>query len=247
MELTLSNIKAVIAYDGLPYLGFKKTGSKNSIEDHLLTAIKKVTQKDVKIQGASRTDSSVHANGQVINFFLHQKIPLEKLKTALNANLPKEIRILTINQEADDFHPTLSCKLKTYHYYIDNASVQNPFSRHKAWYIHEKLNIESMQKAADTLIGRHDFSAFAAKGHHENTIRELQSITITRNGPQIMIAVCGVSFLYKMVRGIVGTLVYVGQGKISLNEFKNITTNKDRKQAGPSAPAYGLFLHQIDY
>lgn len=247
MELNQANIKAVITYDGTPYLGFQKTHEKRGIEDFLQKALYHVTQKKVKIQGASRTDAKVHARCQVINFFLPKPLPLKNLKKALNANLPKTIRVRSLEKETKEFHPTLSSKAKIYRYYIYNHEIHCPFRKDTAWHIHHPLDITVMKKAATSLIGEHDFSAFATNGHHEDTIRVVDEISIEKSGCLITVTVKGKSFLYRMVRSIVGTLVYIGRGKLQVEDCKTILEIKDRKKAGPSAPAHGLFLYQIDY
>ncbi len=247
MLLQLPNIKLIITYDGSSFLGFQKTEERLGIEDFLSRALKQVLNKEVKIQGASRTDKGVHAHFQVVNFFLPTPFPLLNLLTALNANLPKQIRITSIENVEPDFHPTLSAKSKTYRYLIENTPIHSPFKTTTTWHVHEPLDLYSMKEGAKHLIGTHDFSAFATKGHNKETVRTVYSIDIVKDQEILSFTVKGKSFLYHMVRTIVGTLVYIGKGKLNPIDCKKILSTLDRRVAGPCAPAHGLSLYHIDY
>lgn len=242
------NFKGVVAYDGSLYYGFQKTSLGKSIEGTLQAVIERITQESIKINGASRTDRGVHANGQVIHFFSSTQIPPEKLLYAINSLLPKEIRLLSLEIAPPSFHPTLDAKKKEYLYFIDQAAVYNPFTRGKAWHCHRPLNTTLMQKAALEMIGERDFSAFQnASKEKKDPWRRIETIEILEEGETLTIRVVGNNFLYKMVRNIVGTLVYVGLGKIAPEEIESILSQKLRKHAGVSAPAHGLVLNQVYY
>ena len=242
-----SNIKLTLAYDGTTYFGFQKTIAGPSIESEVSLALENILHAKVKLQGSSRTDRGVHANCQVINFFLPKPFSLISLKKGLNAHLPKQIRIKSVEKEESSFHPTLSAKSKTYCYTVDNGAIRSPFRQKSSWHIHHPLDIAVMRKAAIQLVGKYDFAAFATLGHHEDTVRHITSIEIEKRGDLITFTIKGKSFLYRMVRAIVGTLIYIGKGKLDLSDCKIILHSCDRKIAGPSAPAQGLCLVHIDY
>jgi len=241
-----SNIKLIIAYDGSNYLGYQDNRTGETIENSLRKALEKILQEKIILQAASRTDKGVHANGQVVNFFSSRTIELDNLVFRLNQCLQKDIRILSAKKMPPSFHPTLEAKAKTYIYYINTQKICSPHLNKISWHIFKKLNIEAMKDSARYLIGEKDFRAFTNRVE-ENNVREILDIQLTYKDPLIIIQVYGVSFLYKMVRNIVGTLLYVGLEKFKANEVRDILASKDRKQAGPTAPAHGLFLDSVKY
>ncbi|HSX11925.1 MAG TPA: tRNA pseudouridine(38-40) synthase TruA [Rhabdochlamydiaceae bacterium] len=245
----MKNIKAIIAYSGSHYFGFQKTKEGPSIEEALEQALFRILRHQVTIQAASRTDRGVHAQGQVVHFFASVE-DLAALKRSVQAVLPKDIALLSLEFATPDFHPTLDCHSKEYHYFICNDSFQLPFHRDTSWHYPYPLDIEKMQKAAEFFIGTQNFSAFANERleNSEEAIRTLYTLTVqTLPENRLQISVVGNAFLYKMVRTIVGTLVYVGQGKIPLEKLPLIIEAQDRTQAGVTAPAHGLFLHKVNY
>ncbi|HSX04404.1 MAG TPA: tRNA pseudouridine(38-40) synthase TruA [Rhabdochlamydiaceae bacterium] len=245
----MKNIKATVAYAGTHYLGFQKTKEGPSIEESLEKALAQILRKEVRIQAASRTDRGVHAQGQVIHFFTEVE-NLSALKKSVQAVLPKDIALLSLEFASADFHPTLDCHSKEYHYFICNSPFQLPFYRDLSWHYPYSLDLELIRKAAKMLHGAHDFSAFSNQKLEdpESGVREIYSLTAEAL-PQsrMQISVIGNRFLYKMVRTIVGTLVYIGQGKIPLESLPLILQSRDRTQAGVTAPAKGLFLHKVNY
>lgn len=245
----MRNIKAVIAYSGTHYLGFQKTKEGPSIEESLEKGFAQILRKEVTLQGASRTDRGVHAQGQVINLFSDVE-NLPALKKSVQAVLPKDIALLSLEFEKPDFHPTLDAHSKEYRYYICNSSFQLPFHREFSWHYPYPLDIDLMQKGAKQLIVKHNFSAFSNQNDEkpEDSVREIYSLTIAPlPNHRLQIAIIGNSFLYKMVRNVVGTLVYVGQGKIPLDSLPLILQSQDRSKAGVTAPAQGLFLYKVNY
>ena len=200
----------------------------------------------VALQAASRTDAGVHAEGQVVNFFTPVEVPLEKLQKSLNSLLPEDISVLKIEKMATSFHPTLDSQGKEYHYSVCLGATQLPFYRNFSWHFSYPVNVEQMKKAAALLKGQHDFSAFTNEKQEEN-VREIYDIVIDSFENRLKIRVSGNKFLYKMVRNIVGTLLYVGCGKLSADEIPAILESKDRTRAGVTAPAQGLVLKEVFY
>lgn len=250
--LNQTNIKLVLAYDGTGFLGWQKTYLGPSIEECLQKVLEQIFQHDITLQAASRTDAGVHAHGQVVNFFT-KKIGIneKQLLLSINALLPKTIRVLTLTIVDHSFHPTLDCNGKTYHYEVCQGQTQLPHHRMYSWHVPYELDIDEMKKAACMLIGNYDFSAFCNVKNNEvykDKIRDLQKIDfieIEKN--RLKIALQGKNFLYKMARNLVGTLVYVGLGKIPVSNIPSIIENKDRRVAGVCAPAHGLSLFAVHY
>ena len=241
------NIALTLAYDGTHYFGFQKTKEGPSIEESIEQALAKLLGKAIEITAASRTDRGVHAEGQTVNFFLEEEIALEKLQYRLNAVLPKEIRVTDTIAVPDTFHSTLSALKKEYHYFIETGEIQNPFNRHTTWHYPYKLNINEMRKAAALLIGKKDFITFQNSGRKAaTTVREIETISIEGDN-FLHFTLIGNSFLYKMVRNIVGTLVYIGEGKLQLSDLETILASGERKNAGICAPAHGLTLKRVIY
>lgn len=231
--------KAVVAYDGTPYFGWQKTRSGPSIQEELQKAIERITGETVLSEAASRTDRGVHAEGQVVQFGLAQALESGKLHRGLNAVLPKNIRILEL--APCQFHPTLDARGKEYVYRLSIGPVQDPIQRLYAWHIHTPLDLARMEKESIQLIGTKDFTSFSNE-EEKDPICTIESIEFRG---ALDIAIRGNRFLYKMVRNIVGALVYVGSGKLlSLSE---ILAFRDRKKGGITAPARGLHLHQVFY
>jgi tRNA pseudouridine38-40 synthase len=230
----------ILAYDGTRYFGWQKTAAGKSIQEELIQAIAQITGELVAVEAASRTDRGVHAEGQVAQFSLEKKIDPAKLQRGLNAVLPSDIRALQLTYR--EFHPTLDAVGKEYHYKMSLGPVQDPMVRLYAWHFRYPLNRDHVERAAQDLIGTHDFSAFANE-KEENAICTVKSIFFYKDH----FAIQGDRFLYKMVRNLVGTLVYVGCGKIDPDNMGEILASRDRKKGGITAPAHGLYLHQVFY
>lgn len=247
----MRNIKFLLAYDGTSYLGWQKTRMGPSIEEALEQAISKVLQHPVQVQAASRTDAGVHAAGQVANFFTDKDIVLEKLKYSLNCILPKNIAIKSIEEMHASFHPTLDCKSKEYHYRVCYGPVQLPHDRHYEWHYPYGIDLDKIREAIPALLGEHDFSSFCNTREPDAYVhyrRYVQAITVGElSHASLRFVIKGNNFLYKMVRNLVGTLIYVGNGKIKQEEVANILLSKDRTKAGMTAPAHGLCLYNVNY
>jgi len=246
---SLRNIKLVIEYDGSNYCGWQWQKGQISIQEMLARVVKQITGRDAVIHGASRTDSGVHAVGQVANFLTQAKLSTFRLLRALNGNLPHDIVVKSVSEVPAAFNACFKAKSKTYIYTILNRRISSPLNRAFVWFISgKKLDIKLMKKAAVGLKGHHNFRAFASESHkNKNYVRTISSISITEHDGFIYIKVTGNGFLYNMVRAIVGTLVQVGQGKITPKEVKKILISHDRKRAGPTAPARGLCLMKVRY
>ena len=248
----MRNIKLTLAYDGSGFCGFELQPGKRTVRGELEKALKKIYKKSVKFYSASRTDSGVHALGQVISFKAPASIPLPKLPIALNSVLPEDIRAISASAARKSFNARFDAKSKTYEYLIYNGEVMPPHLRKIAWHVKPKLDLRAMRKAARSLVGKHDFSSFcAAGGDDKNFVRIIPSFDICHltfviwggvKYRMIRFRVTGNGFLYKMVRNMVGTLVEVGLGRIKAEDVKRILQAKDRKLAGRTAPAHGLCL-----
>ncbi len=246
----MHNIKLVIAYLGAAYAGWQKTELSPSIEETLQQALSKILQYDVKLQAASRTDAGVHAEGQVVNFILQKPHDLNRLKFSLNGLLPKDIAVVSAEEMPLTFHPTLDAIKKEYWYDICNGPTQLPFHRDTSWHFPYPQDIEAMREAAKHLLGSHDFSAFCNERPlwDRSPVCHLEKIEISAlPGSRFRIAMTGDHFLYRMARNLAGTIAYVGCGKLLADKIPSILQNKDRTQAGVTAPAHGLTLKRVFY
>ena len=198
--------------------------------------------------GASRTDSGVHALGNVAVFDTNSRIPGEKFSFALNQRLPDDIRIQRSDEVADDWHPRFQDTVKTYEYCFLNRRIPDPMRRLYSYFIYYPMDVENMQKAADYLIGEHDFKSFCTpRTQVRSTVRTIYDLTLTKEGDEIRMRITGNGFLYNMVRIIAGTLARVGTGLYTPERVKEILEAKDRNVSGPKAPPQGLTLISIAY
>ena len=239
----------IISYDGSAYAGWQIQPNMETMQKKIEEALGELTGKKVMIHGSSRTDQGVHAKHQVAHFDLQEKINSDSLKTGLNALLPEDIRILKAQTVASDFHARQNAVGKEYRYFIWNSDVVPPFLRKYRTHIRKPLNIKSMRKAASYLVGRHDFSAFAANPNRKlgSSIRNLLELRIVKHGSEIVIIAKSSGFLYKMVRSLAGFLIRVGEGAIPASEVKTILSSKIRTARVPTAPPEGLFLWNVIY
>jgi len=240
------NVKLEIQYNGANYYGWQKQRNHITIQEVLEKTLCKLLRENIEVIGVSRTDSKVHAIKYVCNFKSQTNIPCDKIKYALNPILPDDIVVLNSIEVDEMFHSRYSCVGKTYLYKILNREVRPVFGREGIYHYKEYLSVEKMKVAAQYFIGIHDFNAFKSSGSSvKTTIRTIQSIDIIKSQEEIIIEVTGDGFLYNMVRIIVGTLIQVGINKIEPEYIQTILKNKDRKLAGPTAPAEGLYLKEI--
>ncbi len=244
----MKRFKMIIAYDGTNYSGFARQPNAITIQEVLEGAIKQIVQEDIKTLGAGRTDTQVHAKGQCVTFDSETKIPPEKLLRAINSRLPQDIVIREIEEVSMDFQPRYGAKRKTYRYQILNSKIADPFLYKYTMQYPYNLDIEKMREAANVIVGEHDFKCFCSSGSSvKDTVREIYSLNITRDGDIVNIEVCGNGFLYNMVRIIVGTLLWVNEGKITPKDIEEMFITHDRKKAGPTAPPQGLTMMNIEY
>ncbi len=240
-----------LAYDGTAYQGWQKTPTGPSIEESLQSVLEQVLQHPIRLQAASRTDAGVHARGQVANFQTHKPVDLHKLQISLCCLLPRDIAVLEIAQERPDFHPTLDCIAKEYQYALCTGTVQMPQDRFYEWHYPHFLQVGAMREAIPFFLGEKDYAAFCnakkneSYAHHRRLITHLSMEEVGYN--KLIFTIRGNHFLYKMVRNIVGTLVYVGCGKIAVDQVAHILLKGDRKEAGMTAPAHGLTLVKVFY
>ncbi len=238
-------LKCTIAYEGSRYFGWQKTGSGPSIQESLEKALFQITGHTTKVEAASRTDRGVHARGQVVHF---SSLYSERLHKQLNGVLPYDIRVMKIEKVPAEFHATLSAKSKEYHYLLCLGAAQSPIHRRYAWHFPYSLSLNDMRYAAQSLIGTHDFSAFANE-RDEQPMASCSRIELIplEEGQRLQIQLQANRFLYKMARNLVGTLAYIGCGKLPLDVIPTLLATKDRKQAGITAPAHGLYLSKVFY
>lgn len=237
-----------IAYDGTNYCGWQLQPNGITIEEVINRKLKELLREDICVIGASRTDSGVHALGNVAVFDTDTKIPGEKISYALNQRLPKDIVIQESREVPGDFHPRRCLSIKTYRYTIQNSKFPLPTSRLYSYFVYYPLDTVRMQEAANFLIGEHDFKSFCTvKTNITDTVRRIYDIKVEKTGESIHITISGNGFLYNMVRIIAGTLVRVGLGVYQPLQVQEILNKMDRLAAGPKAPAEGLTLIKIDY
>ncbi len=244
------NILLKIEYDGTNYSGWQTQNNASAIQDSVEAALSKLHGgAKVPIIGCSRTDAGVHALGYCGNFHTALSIPPEKFAYALNPILPEDIKIVESCQVPEDFHARFSVKSKTYLYKFYISPFASPLLANRAWQLTRKPDIEAMQKAAGYFKGTHDFTSFmAAGGYPTTTVRTVFDASIGQDAYGLFnFSVTGDGFLYNMVRIMTGTLVYAGLGKIAPEEIPEIIESRDRKKAGITAPAHGLYLAQVNY
>ncbi len=246
----MRNIKMTIEYDGTDYCGFQvqeNTGLR-TVQGVLEEKITLLSRETIRIAGAGRTDSGVHARGQVVHFLSQWTVPKEKIAVAVNSVLPKDLVVKSAEDVPSEFHARFSAKGKKYHYRIYNDPIPSAFEDKYSWFIPYRLDFEKMTEGANYLVGEHDFSSFKSSGSViKNNTRTIWSLDLTQQGPLIEIEVMGNGFLYNMVRIIAGTLIEVGRGKLKPLAIKEILSAKDRSKAGPTAPPKGLFLTEVFY
>lgn len=245
----MRRIKLVVAYDGTNYCGWQVQPNGVSIQSVLQKAIEDLVGEKIMLTGASRTDSGVHAMGQVAVFDTNKEnIADWKFALAINQRLPKDIVVQDSVQVAEDFHPRYCDTLKTYQYRILNRRYSLPNERLDSYFVPQKLDLQAMVQAAKHLLGTHDFKNFCSmKTTVENTVRTIKSLDFSRDGDMITMTVTGDGFLYNMVRIIVGTLLKVGFGQKKEEDILNALNCEERLIAGPTAPAHGLTLVEIKY
>lgn len=241
-------IALVLEYTGTAYAGWQYQVNANAVQAEVEQALLGLFRQVVSIRGASRTDSGVHARGQVATLDLPQPFPADKLIPALNWHLPADVRVVRAYSVPWDFNPCSWAVGKIYRYYIFNRSQRPAIGQQYYWHMSRKLDIDAMNRATQYCRGRHDFSSFQAAGSPvEHTVRTIRHLFCRRQGDVVTVTCIGDGFLYNMVRIIVGTLVETGLGKQNPDWVGKVIVAKDRCVAGPTAPARGLFLERVLY
>lgn len=244
----MRTLKITLAYDGTRFVGWQRQAEGGSIQGFLEDALARFEGGPVIVHGAGRTDAGVHALGQVASARVTCAHDCATLTRALNANLPDEIRVVSVEDADDSFHARFSARGKTYRYRIRNAPVADPFERLFAWHLPERLALEAMIRAAAFMVGTHDFSAFRSVGGDVTTpVRTVTRSEWRQSGGLLTYEISGDGFLRHMVRAIVGTLVEVGRGWRQVDEMPSLLASGARADAGATAPAHGLFLVSVDY
>ena len=263
----MRNIRLRLAYDGTAYVGWQVQPNGPSVQSCLETAIEKLTGTATRVTAAGRTDSGVHAVGQVANFTTNSDIPCSNILSGLQHFLPADIVVVEADEVGEEFHSNYAALGKWYRYVIHNARPRHPFLDRYAWQYEADLDIQAMQEAARRLIGTHDFRAFETQHPNRATsVRTIRQLDVARHdqfstwslwpvhdetpagdGPFVWIDIAADGFLYNMVRAITGTLVQVGRGRMTADELTDVLTTGTRDDAGETAPACGLYLMQVEY
>lgn len=246
----MKNILLVVEYEGTNFSGWQRQIGERTVEEELKKSLDKATGEDIKIIAAGRTDKHVHAKGQVVNFKTKKDIPGGNYKKLMDFLLPNDISISESYEVDSKFHSRFDAIKRKYKYLIYRRELPNALVRNWSYHFPYKLKISDMKEASKTLIGTHNFKSFKASGENDykiNMIRTIYNIDIKENGDFLEITIEGNSFLHNMVRIIVGTLIYIGTGKIEKTEIKNILKNRNRKLAGITVGAQGLYLEKVYY
>lgn len=245
----MRNFRICLCYDGGRYRGWQKQGNTDgTIQEKIEALLSRLLAQPVEVAASGRTDAGVHARRQTCSFRADTDLSCGELLALIRRHLPEDIGALSLSEVDSRFHARLSCREKTYVYFIWNSPAPNVFYRKYSYAWPEELNTDAMEQAAALLLGRHDFRSFCSVTKtKKSTVRELLDISITRQGSMLRIRFTGSGFLYNMVRILVGTLLEVGSGQRSPGDMSRILEARDRKAAGFTAPAQGLFLWEQKY
>jgi len=239
--------RAKVAYDGTAYHGFQRQLNAISVQAVLETALTRISATDSSISGSGRTDTGVHASGQVVAFDLDWNHDTGALRSALNVNLPHDVRVIEIDEADASFHPRFDARSRTYRYRLYAAPVADPQRRLYTWHMPHRLDVAMMQDAADCLVGTHDFSSFGSPPQGDNAVRSILLAEWVKAEDELHFNIQANAFLYRMVRRIVGTLVLAGQGRMTAHEFRAILVACNPDSAGPTAPPHGLTLIAVNF
>ena len=241
--------KLTIEYDGAPFAGWQRQDNAPSVQEELEKAAQKLDQSIVTVQGAGRTDSGVHALGQVAHIDLTKDLAEDKVRDALNYHLkPNPVAVLQAERVSDDFHARFSATQRHYLYRIIDRRVPLTLDRGQVWRVPRALDAAAMHKAAQFLVGTHDFTTFRdAQCQAESPVKSIDKVAVARYGEEVQLTIEARSFLHRQVRSITGSLVEVGFGKWSPQDFKAALDAADRSRCGPVAPPDGLYLTAVDY
>lgn len=245
----LQGHRLTVAYRGTEFSGWQRQSAKRTVQECIEAALEKLWSQKISLQGSGRTDTGVHAFGQVASFNAPRRHGAVDLQRALNANLPRDVRIVKCRLVSPAFHARFDAKGKTYRYLILNQLVQDPFTLDTHYHVPRPLNLPAMRRAARLLLGKHDFASFTSNPGYEreSTVRTMRRASVVREGGVLVFHFTADGFLYRMVRNLVGALVKVGLGKITIDDFGKILRARTRSAAPETAPACGLYLMSVVY
>ncbi len=241
------NIRIILAYDGTAYHGWQIQDGVPTVQGILRGALYKITGEQVNLVGSGRTDAGTHVRGLVANFITYSLIPPARLSRALNSILPRDIRVLSARRVPAAFHARFSAHSKVYRYQVYRGPVLLPHLAREYYHYPYAIDVSVMRRAARRFVGEHDFASFAAGTPQKNTVRRIFRCELKHKGHRLILTVEGNGFLHHMVRNMAGTLLEVGRGRMSLEEFKRLFKSRDRTLAGFTAPAHGLILLRVRY
>jgi tRNA pseudouridine38-40 synthase len=242
----MRNFKLILSYDGTDFRGWQRQPGLRTVQQTLEDAILALTQARPTLAASSRTDAGVHALGQVVHFHTASHLRPEIILRALNALLPRDLRVLAVQEMPLSFHATLDATSKRYRYVIDDGPIPSPFHLRYSWQVLRRLDIEAMNRAGAALVGKRDFRSFETDWpNRTSSIRTIKELVVSRNDDLVWLEVEADGFLYNMVRAIAGTLSWVGSGKRPESWVSDVLRAQNRVEAGPTAPPQGLFLVQV--
>lgn len=244
----MSNFKVTIAYNGTAYHGWQRQNNAIAVQEVFEKALYILTGQNIVVQGCSRTDAGVHAREYVLSFAVDSPINCRGIVFGLNPKLPDDISVLDCETAPDNFHARYMCKGKEYEYIVHNSEIKNPFYKDTAYRSWFPIDAQKLDRAAKDFVGTHDFKAFCSTDcEKENTVRTIHYFNVRREGELIIFNVSGDGFLYNMVRIMVGTLLFINEGKIGENDIPGILASRDRTKAGKTVPPQGLYLNKVYY
>ncbi len=244
----MRNIKLLLSYDGTDFSGWQRQPDRRTVQQVLEEAIGRLTGVESNTTARGRTDSGVHAHGQVVHFYTASRHGPETFVKALNALLPHDVRVKGAWEMPQSFHATLDARAKLYRYVIDNGRVADPFQIRYAWHVFQRLDAAAMHRAAQALEGRHDFHSFETNWpNRTSSVRTIAHAAVSRAGDFVWVDVEADGFLYNMVRALVGSLVRIGRGARPESWLAEVLAAADRRAAGPTAPPQGLILVDVEY
>ena len=244
----MRNIAMRLMYDGSRYHGWQVQKKDVTVGETVENALSKVCGHTVKVVGCGRTDAGVHAERYCANFKTDSRIPADRLPLAVNSRLPRDISVVAAVDAEEDFNAILSCVRKEYTYRIFNSRIRDPFYENRAYFYPQAMDIDRMRRAADEFCGTHDFAAVRSVGTEtKTTVRTVRYCEVERGERTWNVRVCADGFLYNMVRAIVGTLLYVSEGKIEPEDISRLLDTRDRRLTGPTVPPQGLYMTGVWY
>ena len=244
----MRNLLIEISYDGSRYHGWQVQKNALTVQEVFQNAVEKLFGERLDVKGCSRTDSGVHANSYFVSFKTDKNIENERVITALNTYLPKDIAALSCKEAGADFHARYSVDSKEYIYKLYNGKIRDPFLNNYAYHYRYPIDAEYLNRESKAFIGTYDFSGFcSSRSDVEDTVRTVRNFEVYRDGDTVYFKVEADGFLYNMVRIMVGTLLFVNEGKIKEGELKSVIESKERKRAGKTAPPQGLYLNKVNY